>query len=1269
MSQNSASLDALFGPVAAKPDGSEVLAALTAAARERILILDGAMGTQIQGLGFDEEQFRGEAFAGCACHQQGNNDLLILTQPKAIEEIHYQYAIAGADILETNTFSSTSIAQADYGMEDAVYALNRDGARLVRRAAVRAEQEDGKRRFVAGALGPTNRTASMSPDVNNPGYRAVTFDDLRLAYGEQLRGLIDGGADIILIETIFDTLNAKAAIFAAEEIFIEKGVRLPVMISGTITDLSGRTLSGQTPTAFWHSVRHANPFTIGLNCALGANAMRAHLAEISGVANTFTCAYPNAGLPNEFGRYDESPEFMAAQIEDFAREGLVNVVGGCCGSTPEHIRAIAEAVRKYPPRAIPDITPKMRLSGLEPFTLTEEIPFVNVGERTNVTGSAKFRKLITAGDYVAALDVARDQVANGAQIIDINMDEGLIDSKKAMVEYLNLIAAEPDIARVPVMVDSSKWEIIEAGLKCVQGKPLVNSISMKEGEEAFLHHARLVRAYGAAVVVMAFDEDGQADTKARKVEICTRAYKLLTEQAGFPPEDIVFDPNVFAIATGIEEHDNYGVDFIEAAGEITATLPHVHISGGVSNLSFSFRGNEPVREAMHAVFLYDAIQRGMDMGIVNAGQLAVYDTIEPALREACEDVVLNRMPRAGGTATERMLEIAERFKGTAGQEAKERDLAWRDLPVEQRISHALVNGITEFIDADTEEARLAAERPLHVIEGPLMAGMNVVGDLFGAGKMFLPQVVKSARVMKQAVAGLLPHMEAEKLANAANGIDNGERQTAGKILMATVKGDVHDIGKNIVGVVLACNNYEIIDLGVMVPAAKILQTARDQNVDIIGLSGLITPSLDEMVHMAAEMEREGFDIPLLIGGATTSRVHTAVKIHPRYTKGQTVYVTDASRAVGVVSSLLSNETKGGYVDTVRTEYKKVADAHARSESDKQRLPLAKARANAHRIDWSAYEPPKPSFTGVKVFENWDLTELARYIDWTPFFQTWELKGRYPKILEDEAQGAAARQLFEDAQAMLKRIIAEKWFAPRGVVGFWPANAVGDDIRLFTDEKRSQELATFFTLRQQLTKRDGKANVALADFVAPAECGKPDYIGGFIVTAGIEEVAIAERFERANDDYSSIMVKALADRFAEAFAERMHEKVRKEFWGYASDEALAPDELIGEPYRGIRPAPGYPAQPDHTEKATLFRLLDGERNAGVSLTESYAMWPGSSVSGIYLAHPESYYFGVAKVERDQVEDYARRKAMPLAEVERWLGPILNYVPAHYAEAAE
>ncbi|APH73602.1 methionine synthase [Aquibium oceanicum] len=1259
------SLDALFGPVAHKLDGSEIRSALLAAAAERILVLDGAMGTEIQALGFGEDHFCGQRFDGCACHQQGNNDLLILSQPAAIEEIHYRYAIAGADILETNTFSSTRIAQADYGMEDIVYDLNRDGARLAKRAAIRAQQEDGRRRFVAGALGPTNRTASISPDVNNPGYRAVSFDDLRLAYGEQLRGLIDGGADLILIETIFDTLNAKAAIFACGEVFEEKGVDLPVMISGTITDLSGRTLSGQTPTAFWNSVRHARPVSIGLNCALGAAAMRPHLAEISGVADTLTCAYPNAGLPNAFGEYDESPEFMAEQIEGFAREGLVNIVGGCCGSTPDHIRAIAEAVAKYPPRAIPEIAPLMRLSGLEPFTLTDDIPFVNVGERTNVTGSAKFRKLITAGDYATALDVARDQVENGAQIIDINMDEGLIDSQKAMVEFLNLIAAEPDIAKVPVMIDSSKWEIIEAGLKCVQGKPVVNSISMKEGEEAFLKQAKLCRAYGAAVVVMAFDEKGQADTKERKVEISKRAYKLLTEKAGMAAEDIIFDPNIFAVATGIEEHDGYGLAFVEAAREITTALPGVHVSGGVSNLSFSFRGNEPVREAMHAVFLYHAIQAGMDMGIVNAGQLAVYETIDPELREACEDVVLNRAPKAGGTATENLLELAERYKGSAGKEAREKDLRWREWPVEKRLEHALVNGITEYIEADTEEARQNAERPLHVIEGPLMAGMNVVGDLFGSGKMFLPQVVKSARVMKQAVAVLLPYMEAEKLANGGS----GERESAGKVLMATVKGDVHDIGKNIVGVVLACNNYEIIDLGVMVPSTKILQTAREQNVDIIGLSGLITPSLDEMAHVAAEMEREGFDIPLLIGGATTSRVHTAVKIHPRYERGQAIYVTDASRAVGVVSSLLSADAKPAYVETIQAEYRKVADAHARSEAEKQRLPLARARANAHRIDWAGYEPPKPSFLGTRVFEGWDLEELSRYIDWTPFFQTWEMKGRYPKILEDEKQGAAARQLFEDAQAMLAKIIDEKWFAPKAVVGFWPANAVGDDVRLFTDDGRSAELATLFTLRQQLTKRDGKANMALADFVAPEASGKPDYVGGFVVTAGIEEIAIAERFERANDDYSSIMVKALADRFAEAFAERMHEVVRKELWGYAPDETLAPDQLVGEPYRGIRPAPGYPAQPDHTEKETLFRLLDAEREIGVKLTESYAMWPGSSVSGLYLAHPESYYFGVAKVERDQVADYARRKGMAVEEVERWLGPILNYVPTTFAEAAE
>ncbi|WP_284727826.1 methionine synthase [Sphingomonas psychrolutea] len=1228
--------------------------ALRQAASERILILDGAMGTQIQGLGYDEDAFRGARFLGCACHQQGNNDLLILSQPNAIEDIHFRYAMAGADIIETNTFSSTRIAQADYQMEEAVYDLNRDGAIVARRAAIRAEREDGKRRFVAGAIGPTNRTASISPDVNNPGYRAVSFDDLRIAYGEQIDGLIDGGADIILIETIFDTLNAKAAIFACEERFLAKGIRLPVMISGTITDLSGRTLSGQTPSAFWYSVRHANPFTIGLNCALGADAMRPHLQELSGVADTFICAYPNAGLPNEFGQYDESPEDMARQIAGFADEGLVNVVGGCCGSTPEHIRAIAEAVAGKVPRRPAEHRPFMALSGLEPFVLTKDIPFVNVGERTNVTGSAKFRKLITAGDYTAALVVARDQVENGAQIIDINMDEGLIDSEKAMVEFLNLIAAEPDIARVPVMIDSSKFPIIEAGLKCVQGKAVVNSISMKEGEENFIAQGKLIRNYGAAVVVMAFDEQGQADSYERKVEICERAYKILTEQVGFAPEDIIFDPNVFAVATGIEEHNNYGVDFIEATRTIRQKMPLVHISGGVSNLSFSFRGNEPVREAMHAVFLYHAIQAGMDMGIVNAGQLAVYESIDAELREACEDVVLNRR----ADATERLLEIAERYRGTGEAKARVQDMSWRELPVDKRLEHALVNGITEFIEGDTEEARQLAQRPLHVIEGPLMAGMNVVGDLFGAGKMFLPQVVKSARVMKQAVAVLLPYMEEEKRANGGS----GEREAAGKVLMATVKGDVHDIGKNIVGVVLACNNYEIIDLGVMVPATKILEVAREQKVDIIGLSGLITPSLDEMVHVASEMERQGFSVPLLIGGATTSRVHTAVKVAPQYSAGQAVYVTDASRAVGVVSSLLSPDSKEAYAKGIRAEYLKVAEAHARAEAEKQRLPLARARGNALKLDWSAYKPVKPSFLGTKVFEDYDLEELSRYIDWTPFFQTWEMKGRYPAILQDEKQGEAARQLFADAQAMLAKIIAEKWFRPRAVIGFWPANSVGDDIRLFTDETRKDELATFFTLRQQLSKRDGRPNVALSDFVGPADSGVEDYIGGFVVTAGFEEIAIAERFERANDDYSSILVKALADRFAEAFAERMHERVRREFWGYTPDENFTPEQLVAETYPGIRPAPGYPAQPDHTEKVTLFRLLDAEAKTGVKLTEGMAMWPGSSVSGLYIGQPESYYFGVAKVERDQVEDYALRKGMAIREVERWLGPVLNYVPA-------
>lgn len=1245
--------DQLFGPEGASRDGNEIFEALAKAARERILILDGAMGTQIQGLGFDEDHFRGDRFIGCACHQQGNNDLLILTQPQAIEDIHYRYAKAGADIIETNTFSSTSIAQADYQMEGAVYDLNKEGAQVVRRAIERATREDGKRRFVAGAIGPTNRTASISPDVNNPGYRAVTFDDLRLAYAEQIDGLIDGGADIILIETIFDTLNAKAAIFACEERFIAKGIRLPVMISGTITDLSGRTLSGQTPTAFWNSVSHARPFTVGFNCALGADAMRPHLQEVSAVADTFICAYPNAGLPNEFGQYDQSPEAMAKQVREFAKEGLVNVVGGCCGSTPDHIRAIAEAVAEFKPRQVPEHRSFMSLSGLEPFTLTKDIPFVNVGERTNVTGSAKFRKLITNADYTAALAVARDQVENGAQIIDINMDEGLIDSGRAMVEFLNLIAAEPDIARVPVMIDSSKFEIIEGGLKCVQGKAIVNSISLKEGEENFVKQARLIRAFGAAVVVMAFDETGQADTYDRKVEICRRAYKILTEEVGFPPEDIIFDPNVFAVATGIEEHNNYGVDFIKATRTIRKEMPLVHISGGVSNLSFSFRGNEPVREAMHAVFLYHAIQAGMDMGIVNAGQLAIYENIDPELREACEDVVLNRR----ADSTERLLEIAERFRGTGAKEAKAQDLAWREWPVAKRLEHALVNGITEYIEADTEEARLQAERPLHVIEGPLMAGMNVVGDLFGAGKMFLPQVVKSARVMKQAVAVLLPYMEEEKRQNGGE-----ERQAAGKVLMATVKGDVHDIGKNIVGVVLACNNYEIIDLGVMVPATKILEVAKEQKVDVIGLSGLITPSLDEMVHVAAEMQKQGFDIPLLIGGATTSRVHTAVKIHPNYQSGQAVYVTDASRAVGVVSSLLAEGGREDYVENIRAEYAKVAAAHARAEAEKTRLPIARARANAQQVDWAAYQPVKPSFLGTKVFDDYSLEDLVPYIDWTPFFQTWELKGRFPAILDDEKQGEAARQLYADAQGMLKKIVDEKWFRPRAVVGFWPANAVGDDIRLFEDDACSKEIATFYTLRQQLSKRDGRPNVALSDFVAPVESGKTDYVGGFVVTAGIEEVAIAERFERANDDYSSIMVKALADRFAEAFAERMHEQVRREYWGYAKDEQFSNEELVAEAYAGIRPAPGYPAQPDHTEKRTLFDLLDAEKTTGVTLTESYAMWPGSSVSGLYIGHPDSYYFGVAKVERDQVEDYARRKGMEISEIERWLGPVLNYVPA-------
>jgi 5-methyltetrahydrofolate--homocysteine methyltransferase len=1240
-------------------DGAEIERSLRQAASERILVLDGAMGTQIQDLKLSEADFRGERFKGWNHDLKGNNDLIALTQGDALRDIHLAYFRAGADIVETNTFSGTSIAQADYGMEGLVHELNVAAATIAREAAAIAQKEDGRRRYVAGAVGPTNRTLSISPDVNNPGFRAVTFDQVRDSYAEQVRGLIDGGSELILVETIFDTLNAKAAIVAIEDVFRAKGIRLPVMISGTITDLSGRTLSGQTTEAFWNAIRHAAPLTVGLNCALGAREMRAHIKDLSRVADTLVCAYPNAGLPNEFGLYDERPEATAGMLAEFADAGLVNVVGGCCGTTPDHIRAIAQAVAGKAPRQVPEIKRYLRLAGLEPFTLDETIPFVNVGERTNVTGSAKFRKLVKEGDFAAALDVARDQVANGAQVIDINMDEGLLDSQAAMTEFCNLIASEPDISRVPIMVDSSKFHVIEAGLKTIQGKPIVNSISMKEGEAAFLEHARICRNYGAAVVVMAFDEKGQADTFQRKIEICTRAYKLLTEEAGFPPEDIIFDPNIFAVATGIEEHDNYGVDFIEATKAIRETLPHAHISGGVSNLSFSFRGNEKVREAMHSVFLYHCIKVGMDMGIVNAGQLGSYDDLDPELRELCEDVVLNRRK----DATERLLDAAPRFKGDGSVAISGKDMAWRDNPVEKRLEHALVNGITAFIDVDVEEARSLAEKPLHVIEGPLMAGMNVVGDLFGAGKMFLPQVVKSARVMKQAVAYLMPFMEEEKRLNG------GERSAAGKVLMATVKGDVHDIGKNIVGVVLQCNNYEVIDLGVMVPTQKILDTARKENVDIIGLSGLITPSLDEMVTVASEMEREGFDIPLLIGGATTSRVHTAVKIHPAYEKGQTVYVTDASRAVGVVSSLLSAEQKPAYVDGIQAEYAKVAAAHRRSEADKQRLPLVKARTNAFKPDWTGYVPPKPSFLGTRVFRTYDVADLVPVIDWTPFFQTWEMKGRFPAILEDEKQGEAARALWEDAQAMLKRIVEERWFNPKAVVGFWPANAVGDDIRLYTGESRSERLATFHGLRQQLSKRDGKPNMCISDFIAP-EGGAPDYVGAFVVTSGAEEERISERFARDNDDYRSIMVKALADRIAEAFAERMHQLVRKEYWGYAPDEAYSNEDLIREEYRGIRPAPGYPAQPDHTEKATLFELLQAERRVGVKLTESFAMWPGSSVSGLYLSHPDAYYFGVAKVERDQVEDYAARKGMAIHEVERWLAPILNYEPSAYRlEAAE
>ncbi|WP_029059003.1 methionine synthase [Stappia stellulata] len=1235
-------------------------AILNAAARERILVLDGGMGTMIQDLKLDEAGFRGDRFKDWKSDLQGNNDLLNLTQGAAIRDIHVAYLEAGADIVETNTFSSTTIAQADYGMEEIAYELNLEGARVARAACdIVTEREPHRPRFVAGALGPTNRTLSISPDVNNPGFRAVSFDEMKVAYAQATRGLIEGGADLLLVETIFDTLNAKAALFAIDEVFEDIGRKLPVMISGTITDLSGRTLSGQTPEAFWNSLRHSSPFSFGLNCALGAKEMRAHVAELSRICDTLVSAYPNAGLPNEFGEYDESPEAMADLVGEFAKSGLVNIVGGCCGTTPEHIRAIAEAVAPHAPRALAEPPCRMRLSGLEPFVITPETNFVNVGERTNVTGSARFRKLIKNGDYDTALEVARSQVENGAQIIDVNMDEGLLDSQDAMVTFLNLVAAEPDIARVPVMIDSSKWEVIEAGLKCVQGKAVVNSISMKEGVEAFIAQAKLVRRYGAAVVVMAFDEDGQADTQARKTEICKRSYELLVNEVGFPPEDIIFDPNVFAVATGIPEHDNYGVDFIEATRFIRENLPHAHVSGGVSNLSFSFRGNEPVREAMHSVFLYHAIQAGMDMGIVNAGQLAVYDDLDAELRDLAEDIVLNRR----SDATDRLLDAAERFKGKGGKQ-RVQDLAWREWPVGKRLEHALINGITDYIDTDVEEARASATRPLHVIEGPLMDGMNVVGDLFGAGKMFLPQVVKSARVMKQAVAYLMPYMEAEK---REQGIE--DMPSNGRILMATVKGDVHDIGKNIVGVVLQCNNFDVVDLGVMVPAAKILETAKKEKVDIIGLSGLITPSLDEMCNVAAEMEREGFDVPLLIGGATTSLIHTAVKIHPNYKRSQAVYVTDASRAVGVVSKLMSEDNRDGYIEGVRAEYVKAAETHARSRSGGKRTSLAQARSNSFKPGFDAYTPVAPSFLGTKVIDDVSLEDLASAIDWTPFFSTWEIKGTYPAVLTDNRYGPAATALFDDARRMLDEIVRDRLLTPKGVVGFWPAASRGDDIVLFEDEERARERTVLHTLRQQMQRgQGGRANLALSDFVAGEDSGIADYLGGFAVTAGHGEDELVSRHVEADDDYNKILAQALSDRLAEAFAERLHERVRKTLWGYAPDEALAVEDLIAERYQGIRPAPGYPAQPDHTEKGTLFDLMDAPNTAGIILTESYAMWPGSSVSGLYFAHPDSHYFGVGRIERDQIEDYAARKGWDLATAERWLAPILNYDPVKL-EAAE
>ncbi|HRF43899.1 MAG TPA: methionine synthase [Candidatus Competibacteraceae bacterium] len=1216
----------------------------------RILILDGAMGTMIQSYRLQETDYRGERFRDWPSDLKGNNDLLVLTQPAIIRQIHAAYLDAGADILETNTFNATSVSMHDYGMESLVGELNREAARLAREAADEFTARDPARpRFVAGILGPTNRTASLSPDVNNPGFRNISFDELVTAYTEAAQALIEGGVDLLLVETIFDTLNAKAALFAIQQLFGNAGIRLPVMISGTITDASGRTLSGQTAEAFWNSLSHIQPLSFGLNCALGATQLRPYVAELARIADTYVSVHPNAGLPNAFGEYDETPEMMAATIREFAESGFLNIAGGCCGTTPAHIRAIVEAVKDLPPRQIPVIEPHCRLAGLEPLNIGPDSLFINIGERTNVTGSAVFKRLIKAGDYNAALDVARQQVENGAQIIDINMDEGMLDSKEAMTAFLNLIAAEPDISRVPVMIDSSKWEILEAGLKRIQGKPVVNSISMKEGEAEFIRQARLIRRYGAAAIVMAFDEQGQADTEDRKFTICQRAYRLLTEQAGFPPQDIIFDPNIFAVATGIEEHDRYGLDFIEATRRIKAGLPHALISGGVSNVSFSFRGNNPVREAIHSVFLYHAIRAGMTMGIVNAGQLAIYEEIPVELRERVEDVILNRRPGA----TERLLEIAPQYQAGEASAAPEKAQEWRSWPVAKRLEHALIKGIDEFIEVDTEAARQEFERPLQVIEGPLMDGMNVVGDLFGAGKMFLPQVVKSARVMKKSVAYLIPYIEAAQA--------EGERRTNGRIVMATVKGDVHDIGKNIVGVVLQCNNFEVVDLGVMVPAQKILDAAREHEADMIGLSGLITPSLDEMVNVAKEMKRQGFNIPLLIGGATTSVMHTAVKIDLQY-PGPVVYVKDASRAVGVAQNLVSVDSKTDYMAKTKADYIQKREQHANRRGREALLPLTQVRANRPIFDWSTYVPPQPSFLGVRVFDGYPLAELVERIDWTPFFQAWELRGRYPAIFDDPEQGEQARHLFADAQTMLDTILTEQWLTARAVIGFFPANRTGeDDIVLYTGERREQAFMTLHHLRQQGPKPDGKPHYCLADWIAPRETGVADTLGAFAVTAGIGIDARIAEFERAHDDYSAILLKALADRLAEALAERLHERVRREFWHYAAMETLSNEELIAERYQGIRPAPGYPACPDHTEKGLLWQLLRVADNAGIHLTESFAMTPAAAVSGWYFSHPEARYFGVGRLGRDQVADYARRKGWTVAEAEKWLAPNLGYEP--------